>query len=292
MQMLRRMAVAFLTTAVIAGLTATAAGAFSPPAKSLVTSSLAPSVPTDPKLHSVEAGGAPWVLKASLFHLDSTGNVQVVIRGLIIPGLGTPGPVTTVDASLYCANETTPAATTQSVPISQAGNAEIVAKVKLPSLCQTPAVLINPNSIGSIYIATSGFESPSATALEQPLFITSLAPSVPSDPKLHGVEAGKAPWVIKDSVLALVGNNVVVGISGLIIPGLGTPGPVTTVDASLYCANETTAAATTQSVPISESGNAVIVARVKLPSLCQAPSVLINPNSIGSIYIATSGFSA
>jgi hypothetical protein len=292
MQMLRRIAAALLATAVIAGLTATAAGAFSPPATSLVTSSLAPSVPNDPALHGVAAGKAPWVLKASLFHLDSAGNVQVVIRGLIIPELGTPGPVTTVDASLYCANETTAAATTHSVPISQAGNATIVAKVKLPSLCQTPAVLINPNSIGSIYIATSGFESSSANPLEPSLFATSLAPSVPSDPTLHGVMPGNRPWVIKDSVFALIGNNVVVSISGLTIPELGTPGPVTTVDASLYCANETTPAATTQSVPISESGNAVIIARVTLPSLCQTPAVLINPNSIGSIYIATSGFSA
>jgi hypothetical protein len=274
------------------GLTATAAGAFSPPAKSLVTSSLAPSVPTDPKLHEVEAGGAPWVLKASVFHLDSAGNVQVVIRGLIIPELGTPGPVTTVDASLYCANEETAAATTQSAPISRAGDAAIVAKVKLPALCQTPAVLINPNGRGKIYIATSGFESPATAASEQPLFISSLAPSEPSDPKLHGVMPGFLPWVIKDSVFALVGNVVVVSINGLVIPELGTPGPVTTVDASLYCANEETAAATTRSVPISENGNAVIVARVKLPSLCQTPAVLINPNGLGFFYIATSGFSA
>jgi hypothetical protein len=291
MQMMSRMAAALLTTAAIAGLPATA-GAFSPPAKSLVTSSLAPSVPTDPALHGAAAGGAPWVLKASLFHLDSAGNVQVVIRGLIIPELGTPGPVTSVDASLYCANKTTPAATTQSVPISRSGNAVILARVKLPSLCQTPAVLINPNGIASIYIATSGFESPSAKALELSLFVTSLAPSVPSDPTLHGVVPGSLPWVVKDSGFALIGHNVVVSIRGLIIPELGTPGPVTTVDASLYCANKTTPAATTQSVPISRSGDAVILARVKLPSLCQTPAVLINPNSIGSIYIATSGFSA
>jgi hypothetical protein len=293
MQMTKRMALALLTTAVLAGCAMTTASALAAsPARSLLTSSLAPSVPTDPLLHGVEAGGAPWVLKASLFHLDSHGNVQVVIQGLIIPELGTPGPVTTVDASLYCGNEMTPAATTPSVPISKGGNALILARVKLPSLCQTPAVLINPNSIGSIYIATSGFESPAASLLDQPLLISSIAPSVPSDPVLHGVEAGGAPWVIKNSVFALVGNNVVVSIRGLIIPELGTPGPVTSVDAALYCANETTPAATTQSVPISESGNALIVARVKLPSLCQTPAVLINPNSIGSIYIATSGFSA
>jgi hypothetical protein len=93
-------------------------------------------------------------------------------------------------------------------------------------------------------------------------------------------------------VFALVGNDVVVSINGLVIPELGTPGPVTTVDASLYCANAGTAAAMTPSVPISKSGNAVIVARVKLPSLCQTPAVLINPNGLGFFYIATSGFSA
>ena len=98
--------------------------------------------------------------------------------------------------------------------------------------------------------------------------------------------------MIKDSVFALLGNNVVVAIRGLVIPELGTPGPVTTVDASLYCADQTAPAATTQSVPISKDGDALILARVKLQSLCQTPAVLINPNGIGSIYIATSGFTA
>jgi hypothetical protein len=79
--------------------------------------------------------------------------------GLIIPELGTPGPVTSVDAALYCANETTPAVMTGTFPLSERGNAQIVARVKLPSTCQTPALLINPLGVGSIYIATSGFSS-------------------------------------------------------------------------------------------------------------------------------------
>jgi hypothetical protein len=33
----------------------------------------------------------------------------------------------------------------------------IVGRVSLPTSCQTPAVLINPNGIGSIYITASGF---------------------------------------------------------------------------------------------------------------------------------------
>jgi hypothetical protein len=108
-------------------------------------------------LHGVTAGFAPWVIKQSAFQLLGNGDVVVVIRGLVIPELGTPGPVKTVDAALYCGNETTPAATTASVPISEQGNAVIVSHVSLPATCLTPAVLINPNHFGAIYIATSGF---------------------------------------------------------------------------------------------------------------------------------------
>jgi hypothetical protein len=52
------------------------------------------------------------------------------------------------------------------------------------------------------------------------------------------------------------------------------------------------AAARTPSVPISEGGDATIVSRVDLPTSCQTPAVLINPNGAGSIYITTSGFGA
>jgi hypothetical protein len=153
------MAVALLGAAMLVGSATASTNAVAAPApvKLLLKSSLAPSVPTDPALHGVTAGGAPWVLKPSELHLFSNGDIQVLIRGLVIPGLGTPGPVKSVDAAIYCANETIPAATTPSVALSDEGNALIVARVKLPTTCLTPVVLINPNGIGSIYIATSGF---------------------------------------------------------------------------------------------------------------------------------------
>jgi len=154
----RWLCLGLLTSLALGGLGLAADGALAddPPSPALTTS-IAPSVPSDPVLHGVTAGGAPWVIRQSAFQLLGNGQVVVVIRGLVIPELGTPGPVTSVEASLYCGNETMPAATTASAPLSEKGNAVIVSRVKLPSTCLTPAVLINPNEIGSIYIATSGF---------------------------------------------------------------------------------------------------------------------------------------
>lgn len=295
MHLSRRMAVALLTVGLLA-LSALASGsalASSPPP--FLNSTIAPSVPTDPVLHGVTAGSAPWVIKRSSVTI-ANGVLVASIQGLIIPELGTPGPVTSVDAAVYCAEETTPAATTGTFPLSEQGNALITAKVTLPSTCLTPSVLINPLGIGSIYIATGGFlTNPKEPFMPSPLTST-IAPSVPTDPVLHGVTAGSAPWVIKSNVLQILNifgtNLILANIQGLVIPELGTPGPVTSVDAALYCANETTPAAMTKTFPLSEKGNALIVERVKLPSTCLTPSVLINPLGIGSIYIAADGFSS
>jgi len=126
-------------------------------AHNVLASSIAPSVPTDPVLHEVAPGGAPWVLKMGKIRLTDSGELMVHVRGLIIPELGTPGPVTSIDASLYCGNETTPFATTATSPLSMKGNGMIEAHVSLPSTCLVPSVLINPLGITSLYIATSGF---------------------------------------------------------------------------------------------------------------------------------------
>jgi len=173
MQISKRTVVALLTTAALAGSATTAVSAMagsSPSPKAapagllqtlglntVLKTSLTPSVPTDPMLHGVTAGGAPWVLTRGNLRLLANGDLVVSIKGLIIPSLGNAGPVTTVDAALYCGTDTTAAVTSPSVPLSQSGNALIVTRVTLPSSCLAPVVLINPNSIPSIYIAASGF---------------------------------------------------------------------------------------------------------------------------------------
>ena len=70
---------------------------------------------------------------------------------------GTTGPVAAVDASLYCDDSSTPVGTSASVPISKHGDALISAKFTVTSTCLVPALLIHPNGLTGVYIATSGF---------------------------------------------------------------------------------------------------------------------------------------
>jgi hypothetical protein len=291
MQMNRRMALALLTVALLAvsGLSAASASAKTPMVSKALTSTIAPSVPTDPMLHGVAPGSAPWVIKNSTMQLLNNGVLTVNIQGLVIPELGTAGPVTTVDVSLFCANHTTPDAVSANFKLSEKGNAFFVTRIGVPRECTAPVALINPNGITSIYIATAGINKPAKLPIS--VFTSSLEPSQVTGPMLHGVAPGPAPWVIGNSSVQINGNGqVTVNIQGLVIPELGTPGPVTSVDAALYCAEDTMAAAVTPTAPLNEKGNATINATVTLPEKCHTPVVLINPLGISSIYIAETGF--
>ena len=125
-------------------------------------------MPTDPAFHGVAAGGAPWVLKEGSVRLSGHG-LDLRVRGLVIPvapGNGTPGPVNTISASLYCGADmdpttdmdTTPAATTGQVPINRDGDARIRDdSFDVPPTCLSPVVLVNPNGIATLYIAVDGW---------------------------------------------------------------------------------------------------------------------------------------
>jgi hypothetical protein len=172
MRVSKRTAVALLATAALAGSGATAVGALGHDGggargdhrdhggATVLKTTLAPSVPNDPGLHGAAAGGAPWVLRRGEARLRRDGRLAVRVRGLVIPGApgnGTPGPVTTVNASLYCGTDTTAVGTTPSVPISRAGDARMVGQFTLPAKCLAPVVLVHPNGNGAAYIAASGF---------------------------------------------------------------------------------------------------------------------------------------
>jgi hypothetical protein len=128
----------------------------------LISESLAPSVPTDPTFHGVAPGSAPWVLKNGRVRLSTDGRLDLRVRGLVIPvapGNGTPGPVNTISASLYCGadTDTLAAATTGQVSIARDGDARIVDNVAVPATCLSPVILVHPNGIDTLYIALDGW---------------------------------------------------------------------------------------------------------------------------------------
>lgn len=129
----------------------------------IFSASLAPSMPSDPAVHGVPAGGAPWVLDRGQVKLGADGHIKVELRGLVIPvahgtfPAGTARPVTTVRAALFCAPDSAgAAATTASVPISEDGDARIDDRITLPATCLAPTVLVQPNALNA-YIALPGW---------------------------------------------------------------------------------------------------------------------------------------
>jgi hypothetical protein len=125
---------------------------------------LSPIVGSNPgvTIAGVKSGGAPWVVNHGLAVLNDDGRLRADVRGLILPGLGTPGPVTAIAASVVCGDEVA-ATPTDSVPLSVDGNAEIHAKLQVPSPCLGTIVLIRAAAFNGTplpapgpWIATTG----------------------------------------------------------------------------------------------------------------------------------------
>jgi hypothetical protein len=115
------------------------------------------SILSDPPIHGVTRGAVPWVGTGTAT-LDRHGRFKVRIRGLVIPTLGNPGPVTSLKFSLFCAPDSSgPVFTTDSTPLSSRGNARLKQHVTVPQRCLAPVVLAHPNGNLAAYIAASGF---------------------------------------------------------------------------------------------------------------------------------------
>jgi len=117
---------------------------------------LSPIVGSNPgvTIAGVKSGGAPWVVNHGFAVLNDDGRLRAEVRGLILPNLGTPGPVTAVAASLVCGDAV--AATTDSVALSVDGNAEIHAKLQVPSPCLGPIVLIRATAFNGTPLPAPG----------------------------------------------------------------------------------------------------------------------------------------
>jgi hypothetical protein len=117
---------------------------------------LAPIFGSNPgiTIAGVPSGGAPWVVKNAFATLTDDGRLRVDIRGLILPNLGNPGPVTQVAASVVCSD--TVAATSPAASLNNEGNAEIRAKLQIPSPCFGTVVLIRVAGVNGATLPAPG----------------------------------------------------------------------------------------------------------------------------------------
>jgi len=103
---------------------------------------LSPVVGSNPgiTIAGVGSGGAPWVVRRGNATLTNEGRLHVEVRGLILPSAGNAGPITQVAASVVCSNAVT--ATSKAVNLTTTGNAEITARLAVPSPCIGAVILV------------------------------------------------------------------------------------------------------------------------------------------------------
>lgn len=95
-------------------------------------------IPTGaPTLFGVAGGGAPWVIDEGRATLTADGRLHVEVQGLVLASSGT-NPIHTGRAIVACNGAAV--ASTDAVPFSATGDAEVDATVSLPSPCFAPAV--------------------------------------------------------------------------------------------------------------------------------------------------------
>jgi hypothetical protein len=97
----------------------------------------------------VASGGAPWIVAEGKASISGNGKLGVEIHGLLLTTgapanlVGTTGPVMMVAASLVCGGSGgVVAASTDGVPLSPAGDAQIEATVTVPPTCMAPVILV------------------------------------------------------------------------------------------------------------------------------------------------------
>lgn len=112
--------------------------------------------PVGPTLFGVTPGTAPWVLDNGRVRVERSGELELRVRGLVIPTAPANGtnPVPTLSASLVCDGVVVD--TTEAVPFSTRGHARISTTVDVPGTCLAPAVLVHPNLVTGVYIAADG----------------------------------------------------------------------------------------------------------------------------------------
>jgi hypothetical protein len=103
-------------------------------------------------LDGVTGGGVPWSIDEGRATLTADGRLHVEVEGLVVTASGT-NPSPTGRAAVACDGAVV--ATTDAVPFSATGDAEIDATVSLPSPCLDVAVFFL-NGAGTRWFAVTG----------------------------------------------------------------------------------------------------------------------------------------
>lgn len=115
-------------------------------------------------IRGVPGGGRPWAIGAAEGELKANGKLEVEVRGLVIDPnepvatAGTnPSPTFRVIVSCMSTDATGAAVVsnvmTEPFPADAAGNAEVEAKLTLPSPCIAPIIFVT-SATGSWFAAT------------------------------------------------------------------------------------------------------------------------------------------
>ena len=119
----------------------------------LLAAALVGSLTNDPPLAGVSPGAADWTVSRSTVRVKADGRVDIQIRDLVLTSTGA-NPVTTISASLVCNGGVVDSV--GPVAFTAAGNARIRDRFSVPTRCLAPAVLLNPATRTTTYIAASG----------------------------------------------------------------------------------------------------------------------------------------
>ncbi len=110
--------------------------------------------PTKTPIGDVPSCGKIWKLGSGTAELKKDGNLNVSVKGLVLNDEsvgkynGTPDGVDGVAAAVICGGKV--AAQTDVVPLSQAGDATVSAKVTVPESCTTPIIALRERYEGKV----------------------------------------------------------------------------------------------------------------------------------------------
>jgi hypothetical protein len=111
----------------------------------------------------IPGGGLPWAITSGKGEVDTQGNLEVKVTGLIIPVLSPPrNPLPTFSAAVSCLNSAgVPTnVVTGPVPTGLSGDATFETEVALPKPCLSPEVFVGFTRNGTfIWFAESNAEA-------------------------------------------------------------------------------------------------------------------------------------